>query len=646
MDYRAFVCGIIFALVLQTGGTDVPTAEVKPLIAPPAKWVVPQFFERLSKAGQIQPGEDQRLLLSERQINAADNETFFHTVRQILTVAGVQNGATVSVDFDPTYQSVTFHWLRIWRGTNHLDRLNADKIKTIQPERDLEQAQFNGKKSALLVLEDVRVGDLIDCAWSLGGANPVFGGRFTAVVAVQLNQPVERLLTRVIWPSPRRLYAKNHRSLAQAAVTSKKGTVEYVWDFRQVPGLHREDSLPVWYDPEPWVQLSEFQTWAEVNQWALALFQNAAPLSPELLQKIAEWRRLPSREQQVLTVLRFVQDEVRYFGIELGAGSHQPSNPSLVFSRRFGDCKDKSLLFVAMLRHLGIESYPVLVNTELRGTIADWLPSANAFDHCIAQVQCDGQAYWLDPTAGYQRGSLTAHYLPGYERGLVVAPRTTGLTAVPQRVNEPQTTTTEYFQLGRKNESTDLKVVTVAEGRDADNMRAYFATAKRSDIEKSYLHVYADLYPGIKATAPVEIVDDKSQNRVETTEFYTIDRVWTPSETDGKFRCEFYPYAIATLLRKPTDTERTMPVGVPFPQHQFLRTEVTLPEIWPPDGQNKTISDPAFYFQKNFTCRGNRLVMEWEYRSVADSVPANRSPEFIQHLNDASKALGYSLSWR
>ena len=110
-----------------------------------------------------------------------------------------------------------------------------------------------------------------------------------------------------------------------------KKAVEYVWDLRQVPGLALEDSLPAWCDPEPWVQLSDFKTWAEVNQWASALFQITSPLSPDLSRKIAEWRQITSREQQILAVLRFVQDEVRYFGIEIGASTEKPADPSAVF---------------------------------------------------------------------------------------------------------------------------------------------------------------------------------------------------------------------------------------------------------------------------------------------------------------------------
>jgi arylamine N-acetyltransferase len=632
----------VLAITIQGNASEISAAN----FAPPSSWVKPQFFNQQPSTNLLDSSADQHLLLLERQINALQNETFFHSVRQILTMAGVQKGATLTMDFNPSYQSLTLHWARIWRGAQYSDRLDTNKVNVVQQERDLDQSILNGKKSVILVLDDVRVGDIIDYSYSIKGANPVFGGHFSSAIPVRMEQPAERLLTRVLWPSQRHLYAKAHECSVQPALVAGKEVVEYTWDLRQVPGVALEDFLPAWCDPEPWVQLSEFKTWAEVNQWASALFQITSPGSPDLSRKIAEWKQITSREQQILTVLRFVQDEVRYFGIEIGASTEKPADPSAVFSRRFGDCKDKSLLFVTILRALGFEAHPVLVNATLERAIEDWQPSASAFDHCIAVVQCDGQTYWLDPTMNYQRGPLAAHYLPGYERGLVISPKTTGLTVIPLTTGLPQTTTTEYFQLRGKTESAELKVVTVAEGSDADSLRELFATTKRSDIEKNYTHFYSGLYPRIKVSSPIAIEDDEQQNRVQTTEFYSIDKMWTQPDKGGKYRCEFYPSTIAALLRKPVDTDRKLPLGINFPRHHILRTEVTLPEAWPFDADKKSIFDPAFTFRKDYRCARNKLVMEYEYRSLADSVSPERVSQYIQRLNQSLQSLGYALVWR
>jgi len=639
---RRACCLVLLAVTVQGNAADTSTVK----FGPPGSWVKPQFFDQRASTRLVDFGADQHWLLMDNQINALQNETFTHSIRQILTMAGVERNATLKLDFNPGYQSLTLHWVRIWRGTEHLDRLDTNNVKVVQQEQDLDQSLLTGEKSAVLVLDDVRVGDTIDYAYSIKGANPVFDWHFAAAIPAQLEDPVERLVTRVVWPDRRMLRAKTHECAVEPVAIAGTNTVEYVWDLKQVPGVPSEDSLPVWCDPQPWVQLTDFKSWAEVNQWASALFQTTSPFVSDLSRKISEWQEIPGREQQILAVLRFVQDDVRYFGIEIGDSTEKPADPSVVFSRRFGDCKDKSLLFVAILRALGFEAYPVLVSATSGRAIWDWQPTASAFDHCIAVVRSDGRTYWLDPTMNYQRGTLAAHYLPNYGCGLVISPLTSGLTIIPQSTGLSQTTTTEYFQIRRATEPSELKVVTVAKGRDADVLRELFAATKHGDIEKNYTHFYSSLYPGITMSSPILFQDDEQQDSVQTTEFYKIDKVWTGPDKDGTYHCDFYPSTIAALLKKPVDTRRKLPLGIKFPLHQILRTEVTLPRAWVFDAEQKTISDPGFTFHKDLRCAGNRLVMEYEYQSLADSVSPDRVGEYIQRLDQSSQLLGSTLTWR
>jgi hypothetical protein len=144
-------------------------------------------------------------------------------------------------------------------------------------------------------------------------------------------------------------------------------------------------------------------------------------------------------------------------------------------------------------------------------------------------------------------------------------------------------------------------------------------------------------------STPIVVQDDADQNRFQTVESYAIDDAWIKPDKGHKFRCEFYPSAISAQLRKPVDTTRQLPLGVNFPEHQFVRTEVTLPDVWPAEADKKTVSDSAFFFQKASRCAGNKLVMEYEYQALADSVAPDRVPEYLQHLNQTQQALGYDV---
>ena len=632
-------------LAIASLATAADTSSI--IFAPPNDWVKTQFSAPQSSATPDDSSTSDHLLLQEQQINVLENETFFHTDRQILSVDGVQNDSTLKISFNTNYESLTWHWARIWRSGQNFDRLDTNKIQIVRQEQDLDAYTLNGESSAILVLNDVRVGDIIDCAYSIQGRNPVFTGHFSSVIPVEMQQPADRLLTRIVWPRQKPLYAMQHGCSVKPTMVIGKDAIDYTWDFRQAPGFTLEDSLPNWYDPEQWVQLSDFRTWADVNRWALDLFKVTPPFSPELSRKIAEWRQIPGQEQQVLAVLRFIQDDVRYFGIEIGPGTETPTDPSTVFARRFGDCKDKSLLFVTILRALGIEAYPVLVNAEMGRGIENWLPSAAAFDHCIAEVQCAGQIYYLDPTINYQRGPLAAHYHPDYARGLIISPYTTGLCTIPQNTGMPSTSTTEYFQIGHFGEPAQLKVITVAQGRDADALRELFASTKIADIQSADEHVYAVSYSGIKVSSPLVIDDDQQQDIFQTTEFYSIDKMWTQPSPGAKYECDFYPSRFNVLLKKPVDTDRTQPLGTDYPEHQTLRTEVTFPQDDVASASEaKTIEDPVFTFRKTRYASGNRTVIQYDYQTLADSVSPDNMSDYLDHLNQCSQMLGNSLEWQ
>ena len=93
---------------------------------------------------------------------------------------------------------------------------------------------------------------------------------------------------------------------------------------------------------------------------------------------------------------RLVADRIRYVGLEYGIHSFQPAHASETWSLGYGDCKDKAVLLIAMLRAVGISSQFVLVRTRSAGTIEPKPASLSAFDHAI--VYLPGLNAFIDPT--------------------------------------------------------------------------------------------------------------------------------------------------------------------------------------------------------------------------------------------------------
>jgi transglutaminase-like putative cysteine protease len=630
-------------LISAAGATQALAQNSKPSIAPPSQWIVPVRSDGRFNLDPADPSIDSRWVLIDRQINAKNDEQFFHWVRQVLTPDGVQKSSQIAIEYDPSYESLTMHWVKIWRGTNALNRLDVSRFQPPQREVGTVDDLLSVEKRVVLLLDDVRPGDIIDYAYSLDGSNPALMGTFAERVPVQFRDPVEHLVTRLLWAPPRKFYVQNHGTDIYPATAYKSNIVEYIWDATKVPGLRLQSQTPIWYNPYPWVQLSEYQSWSEVNKWALKLFATSNTFAPELTRKINEWKEFPEPEERVLAALQFVQEQIRDTALESAVPAYESATPSAVFARGFGDCKEKTSLLVAALRAMDIEAYPVLVNGHARRTIADLHPSPIVFDHSIVQTTVNNRNYYLDPTATYERGSLAVRSWPNYGYGLLTRSGVTALTEIPACPVLPKTTVSEYINVGGYEQETGMTIVTVAEGIDATALRQHFAVTPTVQIEREYLAAQEDNYPDIHGTVPLKFTDDEQNNRVEITESYSIPKFWKRRAEDPYYHCHFFSFNVDDAMHKPEDSVRTMPLGIDYPVHQLFHVEANWMIGWPVRPDNQSIQNPAFEFNRTMNIVGTNLVVDHEYRSLSDVVMPEAYSTYLRQLDAAMQYLGCAI---
>ena len=461
-----------FALVLLAAPL-VAWGQDEYEIGPVPQWVTPFSvdFDAAPPADQASGGV--YYLLLDDQVRVADGgpDVYSRYVLKVLDDEGIQQAAQFAVDFDPSYQRLTLHEVRVRRGGAYHDRLRPENVSVLRRETDLEQQIYDGRKTANVILDEVRVGDVVEYSYTVSGANPIFDGRYAHGFYTEYPVPVHHFRHRLLWPAGRTLHTKAHGAAPEPTRSRQGGFIEYRWEQNEVAARISDGDTPAWYEPYAWVQVSEWGAWGDVVRWAEPMY---APRPQAVRAQAAEIARHDSSaEGQLLAALRFAQEEIRYLGFEMGRGSHEPRPPDVVLEQRFGDCKDKSRLLISLLQALGIEAYPAFVHTRWYDALAEWLPTPFAFNHVIVVAHLDGERYWLDPTQRHQRGLLPYLSQPDYGQALVVRPGTTGLVAVdPPRREGPDKEVRETFHLAeRDGEPTTYSVRTVFYGASADAMR-------------------------------------------------------------------------------------------------------------------------------------------------------------------------------
>lgn len=631
---------IVIGLLLSANGIVFGKGSFT--IKPSPKWVRTVVPAEDPKTAAVPPGSSSSQLLDDEQTKVGNGtvERYYHMVRRVDSTSGLDDLSQLRFYFEPSYQQLAIHFVRIQRGAQIIDALRPGEIKTIQQEDELDQQLYNGSLATLIFVNDLRVGDVVDYAYSITGENPVLGGRFTDTLYLADSSPIQELFLRVLYPTDRKLEIKNnHIELSPSSQTLGSDT-EYIWYRKHVPGIDTDDYIPVWFQPYPSVTLSEFPDWASVVGWALPFYRDSPLKNSELRAKIAQWKQANSLSEGAIGALRFVQDEIRYLGIELGRYSHQPTEPDQVFARRFGDCKDKSRLLTSILNEMGIEAAPALINSHSRSSIDSWQPTPYAFDHVIVRAVINGKTYWFDPTMSYQRGGLDEYYDPPYERALVVRAGEQGLSKIPTpNAASGSISVVEQYD-AQPSGATTMSVTTTYRGSEANAMRYEVSISSLAELGKEYLNFYADNSPSINADGPIEVKDDQKTNVVIVKEKYVIRDLWK-----NNFH-RFIADRIYQELDKPGVSQRTMPLKVRYPlsiQQTIiinLGGGFTIPEL------EDEFSDDSMKFEYRFTKNGDQLRLHYSLKTFADSVSVANVAKHLNVLDQAQNVAVYDLQQR
>ena len=245
----------------------------------------------------------------------------------------------------------------------------------------------------------------------------------------------------------------NHPEVAPSGASG-----QWQWAVTDVKAIKPEDAMPPWGGvaaqmivsllPPGGSATKGFESWAEMGRWQDGLDRGRRTASPEIKQRVADLTKAATTPlDKMRSLAQSVQKDVRYVAIQLGIGGWQPHPAADVFTRKYGDCKDKATLLGAMLQEIGVTSFYVSINTT-RNAVTPQTPATRWFNHVILAVRLPdgvndpslravldhpklGKLLFFDPTDewtpfGSLRGELQANY------GLLVTEDGGELIKLPQ----------------------------------------------------------------------------------------------------------------------------------------------------------------------------------------------------------------------
>lgn len=612
------------------------------------EWVDVATPEYAAEIGNDGLYDGAAVLLFDRQVDvtAAGDEYYEHFAVRVANSTGIDAWSQIDISVDPGYQVLRIHSLQVVRDGKVIDQRELARITATPQENDLRNRIYNGRYDVDVLFADVRPGDVIEYDYTISSREQLFPGHFSTKLYTGWSQPVLEQRIRILAPRERPLRFRLSNGEVPLVPATHGDVQELFAVQRHVATIPGDPDRPGWYDPWPFLEATDYASWADVTRAVSPLFELEAGERPRVAGLVAKIRAGGGTPQeQALRALQFVQDEIAYASISIGRGTHEPADPEVVLERRYGDCKDKALLLATVLGRLGIEAQPALVNTTLGRALDDALPTPYAFDHAIVRARIDGSDYWLDATAPKQYSPLDPADPPDYERALPVHTAEAGLAVIP----EPAPDTRGFdllmeFDFGDGLEApASLTMTTRYEGRMADDMRVLLQRGSPEQRQVNYTNYIASYYSGATAAAPIEIEDDPSRNVVEVREFYTLPRAFTRGDDDALelflHADELYEYG------EPLEHSiRQAPLALEYPIHAHQKLVVHLPRGWNVAPEVVTVEDPAFRYRGEVAYSSRTLTLDYDYLALADHVPVENLARYQQNRSRFYDDVGYRLT--
>ena len=427
---------------------------------------------------------------------------------KILTQKGREDNLTVSSYYTVPYQT---------------DKdCRVDLVEIIKPDGKAVDIDISGQSSvatqtsgmteniydpnskAITVnINGLRIGDILHYRMYDNTVKPRADGIFTDMFSLEGRSPIIH--------SEIRISAPEDFPLAKMEILDKvKGTVEfsrsaaggriiYTWKVHDVPQAVPEPNMPSMFTCTQRLLVSTAPDWQTISRWYWQLSKPAlAAVTDQIKAKVAELTQgAETPLQKIESIFKYVSQKIRYMGIttEKVAPGLEPHPVSQTFEAKYGVCRDKAALLVAMLREAGIESYPVLIQN---GDKKDVEVPNTYFNHAIAAAKVEGNYILMDPT-----DENTLALLPAYLNNrsyLVATPE--GETLLTSEVTPAAD---NMLLIETSGTLSDTGIITATskfqfEGINDNAFRGYFSRVNPEERKRLFETVISKVYGGGKIT--------------------------------------------------------------------------------------------------------------------------------------------------
>lgn len=599
-------------------------------VEPRPVWTIPIDIPEFDPADDADRRKIYPLIDYQNRHSLTTDEYSSRYVVDLLTPAAVEDEGTISFDFDPAYERLTLHTVQITRDGQVIDAMELSEAMVFRTETDRNLMIFNGTMTFSLPILDVRVGDRLEIAYTKVGRNPAIKSGFVTRRTFSNTSEIKRNFYRISFGPGVDIQTQTFNAPPDPERSIENGWTIFQWDAPDPEAPDYDSDVPDWAFTRPTYEMSNFASWADVG----ALFTDYYDVTEadraavqDIVAKISADHAEPKARAKA--ALDWVQTHIRYVGLELGDGGFIPRPSARVLRRRFGDCKDVTLLLLTLLDGLDVPADPILVNMDERGGEFKGLANPYAFDHIMVVAQIDDTLYPMDATRDPQLGTLETMEKGDIDYGLRMGADGSVVTRLPKSDYEVRELITERFDLIAEPGVILYELNFREYGEDADATLAWIVRDGEVSVQESFVRYLADIYPTLETDGEL---DWESNDAEAWTELRMRFRL--PGYTaDDRRTLQTRAYQLLSATPDFEGGTRDAPFAIAHPRNIRQIRDYVVNDKYNFDAGARTVETDAFRFSYKDTFEDGLYREDYRWISKQDHIKAKDFEEDMAKID-------------
>ena len=315
---------------------------------------------------------------------------------KILTEKGRRSESSLSLDYTKRYGEAGIAYVGAIAADGTEREIDVSATTKEQTDNSSMSANIYDPLDRVITctIPGLKVGETLHVKTWRKTTKPRCQDKWADISVMEWTHPIVRSTYEVTAPASRPLRKIAIRNPLGNVITNvtklADGSLVHTFTATNSAQAFPEPDMPPLYTQVQNIRVSTSENWPEISKWYWDLCAphlaktNAAMVAK--VQELTKDARRETRDKTVRRIFKFVSQEIRYMGLTMEDTSpgYAPHDVDITFDNRYGVCRDKAGLLVAMLRLAGFKAFPVLIHV---GAKLDPEVPQPFFNHAIVAVE-------------------------------------------------------------------------------------------------------------------------------------------------------------------------------------------------------------------------------------------------------------------